>query len=98
MSLLRSSRLFFTAAALCFAVSCAVAPDEPAAPAAADEPARPGAVTSELDEPPASCWDQCYWAGQSCPSDCGASANECYFATETCYRSCNNGVGPWLPC
>lgn len=45
-----------------------------------------------------SCYDECYWASLTCPSQCGATPSECAAATQVCYSSCNQGVGPWLPC
>lgn len=45
-----------------------------------------------------SCYDECYWASLTCPSQCGATPSECAEATQVCYSSCSQGVGPWLPC
>jgi hypothetical protein len=77
-----------------FAFACAAPPEEPDVQQTSSELGKP----SEPEPRALSCEDQCYSAGQSCPTECGASVHECAAATQTCYRSCSDGVGPWLPC
>ena len=90
----RAFHLIAAVAAMLFAFACA-APPEASSPASAEhDPSNSTAPRSQA----LSCPDQCYWAGQSCPSECGASVDECAAATQLCYRSCDSGNGPWLPC
>lgn len=46
----------------------------------------------------ASCWDECYQFNFICPDQCRISQSYCADLTQVCYNSCDQGVGPWLPC
>jgi hypothetical protein len=93
-----ASSLAAAAFSMLSAFACATAPDELDEPADELAPAELGERASTVETLPPSCWDQCYWAGQTCPVDCRVSVPECQAATATCYDSCEHGVGPWLPC
>jgi hypothetical protein len=45
-----------------------------------------------------SCWDECYQFYFICPAQCRISQSYCADLTQVCYNSCDQGVGPWLPC
>jgi hypothetical protein len=45
-----------------------------------------------------SCWDECYQFNFICPEQCRISQSYCADLTQVCYNSCDQGIGPWLPC
>ncbi len=94
---MKSLRLALAATLSLFFVACAEAPEAPQAPSSELDSAETSSVSTELQLPP-SCYDECYWAKQTCPRDCQISVEACAAETEICYDSCTRGVGPWLPC
>ena len=86
----RSFVIFTASTLLLFA--CAASPEEPSASQSSSE------LTSSGPAVQASCRDECAAAGSTCPTTCGATPQECAAATAICFKSCDRGVGPWLPC